>query len=787
MRDGTTQLTRDLESDMLPKYVILSHTWHSNSDSEVTYEDLMDEDPKVAESKLGYDKIRFCGDQAAKDGLEYFWVDTCCINKQSSAELQQAITEMFSYYKGAVTCYVYLSDVKGDQAPIINTDSRTTSVSWETTFRNSRWFKRGWTLQELLAPDSVEFYSVDRVRLGDKRSLEQMIHEITGIPHRALQGHSLADFSVTEQLSWSTDRETKKREDRAYCLLGIFDVFMPLLYGEGDYAYTRLRREIDGKRIDDARMDHALMSLPIAADAAFNSFNNQHEATCLQNTRVELLQEIEKWAATPDDRCIWWLNGIAGTGKSTIARTVARLHHDMGNLGASFFFSRGGGDLGNAAKLVTTLARQLATRVPSTRRSICEALLAQTDIADYSLRDQWDQLILKPLSKLNTESSPPIILFVLDALDECDSERDIRVLVQLLASARTLTNIRLRVFATSRPEVPIRQIFGKIPDASTVFVLHEISPTKVNRDLTRYFEYRFSDFKEERGLENDWPGKEVVNKLVEISCGLFIWASIACRFVCEGKRLAQKRIEALIKGHRYGGGPEEQLDQIYTTVLENAVMQLENFSEMEKVDLYATLNEALGSIVLLFSPLAMESLAELLGKPLVDIKETLNDLHTILNIPEQTFRPIRLHHPTFRDFLLDKNRCVDPNFWVDEKKMHEVLADHCLTLMEKKLKTDICGLRSPGILLIDVDPHRIERCISPGLQYASLYWAQHYRRSGTILSDNDRVDRFFREHFLHWLEVINLMGKSSEMAAIVRLYHSLLDVSTGHRGRHSCK
>jgi WD40 repeat protein len=778
-RDGTTKFTQDYENDILPKYAILSHTWSTNNDEEVTYDDLMHEDSKVAESKLGYEKIRFCGDQAATEGLEYFWVDTCCINRHSSAELQQAITEMFSYYQRAVTCYVYLADVKAKEAPVIKANGGTTSVLWEAPLRESRWFKRGWTLQELLAPDSVHFFSADRIRLGDKRSLEHLIHEITGIPHQALRGRDLNSFSVTERLSWSKNRQTKKKEDRAYCLLGIFGIFMPLLYGEGDYAYARLSQEIEAKHSNSTRLDTALSTLPVALDAAFNSFNNQHESICLPDTRVELLQEIAEWVAGDDDSCVWWLNGIAGTGKSTIARTIARKHHDMGNLGASFFFSRGGGDHGSANKLVTTLARQLANRVPSAKRSICEAVVEHTDITEYSLRDQWDQLILKPLSKLDKNSSPPIILLVLDALDECDSERDIRALVQLLASARTLTNVRLRVFVTSRPEVPIRHIFGKIPDESTVFVLHEISPAIVNRDLTLFFENQFQSFKEERGLEDEWPGADLVKRLVDISCGLFIWASIACRFVCEGKQIAMRRIEALIKGHRRGGGPEEQLDQIYTTVLENAIVQ--DCSETEKAELYAMLNETLGAVVLLASPLSMESLANLLGRPLVDIKETMNDLHTIFHIPEQTYRPIRPHHPTFRDFLLDKNRCSDPNFWVDEKKMHGVLADRCLTLMEKKLKRDICGLDWPGKLQSDVDSEQIERCIPPALQYACLYWAQHYRRSGAIFFDNDRVDRFFREHFLHWLEAASLMGKSNEVAAIARLYHSLLDPSKNSR------
>ncbi|KAK7416688.1 hypothetical protein QQX98_005014 [Neonectria punicea] len=766
--NGKIELTSDIPEESLPKYAILSHTWLADHEQEVDFKDMSRGD---AESKpAGFLKIRFCADQAAKDGLEYFWVDTCCIKKQSSAELQEAITSMFCWYRNASKCYAYLSDVYVSGTSYIEQEN---PPSWESAFRRSRWFTRGWTLQELLAPPSVEFFSAEGQRLGDKKSLERFIHEITGIPHQALRGDALTRFSVTERLKWTENRQTKRKEDSAYCLLGIFNIFMPLIYGEGDHAFARLREEIDKKHAENARLDDILSTLPIASEAAFNSLNNQHEPTCLSNTRVELLEDIAEWADGSDERCIFWLNGIAGTGKSTIARTVARAYYDRGNLGASFFFSRGGGDLGNANRLVTTLARQLATREPSARHYICEAIAEQTDIAERSLRDQWDQLILNPLSKLNHSSCPSTVVLIIDALDECDSEKDIRVILRVLATARSLTNIRLRILITSRPEIPIRHGFGMIPEVERqVFVLHEISPELVDRDLSLYFQDSFSVIREERGFADDWPGKKTVKRLVDNSCGLFIWASTACRFVREGRRLASKRISILLNGHRSDAGPEQQLDQIYTNVLQDSIQQ--DYNEKEKAELYDMLREVLGSIVILSSPLSIESLANLLSIPINDVKDTLADLHTIFHIPRQASRPVRLHHPTFRDFLLNKSRCRDPDLWVDEKEAHKNLANGCIALMSKMLKMNICGLGSPGTLVKDVAPGHITRCIPPELQYACLYWAQHYRQSGARLTDGDPVHQFLEEHILHWLEAINLMGKSSEMTTIIRLYHSLL-------------
>src|ERR1700755_579889 len=187
---GKLSLTKNFVEDEVPPYAILSHTWGDDVD-EVTFKDLENGRGK---SKPGYAKVRFCGERARKDGIDYFWVDTCCIDQTNHHELSEAITSMFRWYHDAVKCYVYLSDVsarKRDNNGMIQ-------QTWESAFRNSRWFTRGWTLQELLAPKSVLFYSRDRIRLGDKQSLEQQIHKITGIAVEALRGGYLGDFDVEE-------------------------------------------------------------------------------------------------------------------------------------------------------------------------------------------------------------------------------------------------------------------------------------------------------------------------------------------------------------------------------------------------------------------------------------------------------------------------------------------------------------------------------------------------------------------------------------------------------------
>jgi hypothetical protein len=237
---GDVELVSFHDEDV-PPYAILSHTWAE--DQEVTYDEMV---RGAGREKSGYDKIRFCSSQAALDGLEYSWIDTCCIDKSASHELSTAINSMFRWYQRASKCYVYLSDVAMSEC-IANVESSRTTV--EEAFRQSRWFTRGWTLQELLAPTYVEFFSKEGKMLGSRISLEQQIYGITKIPLRALRGQNLTEFSIEERMSWSANRTTTLKEDKVYCLLGIFGVFLSLIYGEGeDYAAMRLREEIERRQ-----------------------------------------------------------------------------------------------------------------------------------------------------------------------------------------------------------------------------------------------------------------------------------------------------------------------------------------------------------------------------------------------------------------------------------------------------------------------------------------------------------------------------------------------------------
>ncbi|KAI8941160.1 hypothetical protein NX059_002397 [Plenodomus lindquistii] len=236
-----------------PPYAILSHTWE---DEEVTFQDLMSGAGKV---KAGYRKLLFCGQQAVLDDLQYFWCDTCCIDKRDLVELTRSINSMFRWYQNAAKCYVYMADVS-----FATEGSRTEELrsEWEPQFRASRWFTRGWTLQELLAPTEVEFFSTKSHRLGDKQSLCGLISDITTIPSVALRGRPLTQFSISTRMKWAAGRQTTEDEDGAYCLLGIFNVFMPLIYGESKAnALLRLQQAIKERPAEDTSSSTATSEL----------------------------------------------------------------------------------------------------------------------------------------------------------------------------------------------------------------------------------------------------------------------------------------------------------------------------------------------------------------------------------------------------------------------------------------------------------------------------------------------------------------------------------------------
>jgi hypothetical protein len=333
--------------------------------------------------------------------------------------------------------------------------------------------------------------------------------------------------------------------------------------------------------------------------------------------------------------------------------------------------------VGNASKFVTSIAIQLASNVRALRPSIYDAVSEHSDITSLSLRDQWQMLVVNPLSKLEGNGQYASYVLIVDALDECDDDESIGMIFQLLSDARALKASHLRVFLTSRSENPIRHGFSKIPDNEHKdFILHNISRSIVDDDISAFLRHSLRVIAQERSLKDGWPGEEAIRCMVHTASGLFIWAATACRFIREGQRFAAKRLEAILKGSGSITLPEKHLDEIYITVLQHSISP--KYTDEEKEESYHILRQMLGSIVILLSPLSICSLSRLLCLPKDDINQTLEDLHSVLDIPKSETLPLRLHHPSFRDFLINEDRCKDQNLRVDEKQAHRTLTDKCI-------------------------------------------------------------------------------------------------------------
>ena len=490
--------------------------------------------------------------------------------------------------------------------------------------------------------------------------------------------------------------------------------------------------------------------------------------------------DIIRWSGNPYDACIFWLSGMAGTGKSTISRTVARRWYDENRLGASFFFSRGQGDLANASKFFATLACQLARTQPSLATPMREAIINNPDITKQGLQDQWEHLIRRPLSQV--KDLPSELILVMDALDECDGEKDIRLILHLLSQANYLGSLRLKIFVTSRPETPIQLGFRDISnDAHRDFALHAVLNTVVNHDISVLFRHEFEGIRKRHELPDEWPDSSSLDRLVRKAGGLFIYATTVCRFIGYEYSHPPNRLILVLKDTKEHGSSMEQLDSMYTTLLRHAVTSKDGKPEEEEL-LAQRFRRIVGSIVVLRDTLTAAALTELLHAEGWEVKQTLRTLGSVLRYSDGDGAPITLLHPSFRDFLLDNQRCQDPRLAVVAENTHRDLAVRCLELMSGSLRQDICSLKYPGTLNSDIAPETLQRFLPAELRYACRYWVDHIQQGNVKLCDGEplhnQVDAFMNEHFLHWLEALSLLGEMHDGILMVKAINSMLPVSS---------
>jgi hypothetical protein len=522
--------------------------------------------------------------------------------------------------------------------------------------------------------------------------------------------------------------------------------------------------------------------LPYVSDAVWNSYTEDRNAKCLPNTREKLLEEVEVWIkdTTRQSKAVFWLNGMAGTGKSTISRTISQRLAQDGRLGATFFFKRGEADRGGISKMMPTIARQLSMNQPLLSPHIHAAIRNDPAVASKPVREQFNDLILKPLMKSSGQfSSNNCVAIVIDALDECDLDTEIRLVVNMLSTVNAIHCPRPRVFITSRPDLPVRLGFKDVEGSYRDLILHDISASIIKQDISTFFCHKMKLIREDwnasvgenRKLPQDWPGSEYIRSLVDKAVPLFIFAATACRFISERQLGSpEKQLRRFLEYQ--AEGTTSQLGFTYRSVL--AHLFSSNCSKSSESRIILEFRRVVGTIINLFDPLSTSALSRLLDIDQDIIDSKLDLLHSVLDVPPSPDAPIRMLHLSFRDYLLSPET-KEHKFWIDEKASARNLAKDCLRVMET-LQPDICHLKMPGTPRSTLKPEFINACIPPEVQYACLYWVNHQVVARFGPKDATRILTFLKQHLLHWVEAMSLLGRAFQITKLMRELLSVIPI-----------
>jgi len=480
----------------------------------------------------------------------------------------------------------------------------------------------------------------------------------------------------------------------------------------------------------------------------------------MKGTRGDVLFQLERWSNDEQDKRVFWLNGLAGTGKSTIAQTFAELSFADGKLGASFFCSRDFDDRSNLRTIFPTLAFQLAHRHPRFRDELLPVLTASPDVGRESLCSQMEKLIVGPFHATQTST-----LIIIDALDECRDEEPASALLSVLS--RYVDKIPLiKFFITGRPEPRIRSGFRleSLQPHTYVLRLHDVKCSSVDNDIRLFFGARLADIAKNRSdcnLLEDWPSSSDLDTLCEKAAGLFIYASTVVKFVASKDHQPTERLvdiislpQSTIEEGRSG------LDQLYTEVLQQAFLNI----RVDDGRFYSRFRIVVGAVLLVLNPLSATALSDLLG--ISNLSTTLRSLHSLLIIPTNELDPAPIHafHKSFPDFLTDPGRCTDQHFFIDPSIYHGEVLLLCFNMMGGRLKRNICEL-DDGVPLSKVEDLPTQRAtyIGGGLGYACHFWTKHLvmvPSNSPVVEEVDKaIEKFFTTYFMFWVEVLSLMGK----------------------------
>jgi NACHT domain len=511
------------------------------------------------------------------------------------------------------------------------------------------------------------------------------------------------------------------------------------------------------------------LSLPRVPYASYDSGRKDLPSSCLEGTRVGILNDIGAWLerTEPNTPPVYWLNGLAGIGKSTVAQTVSDRAEKKGILGASFFFSRSDNLLRDPQLVLPTLAFQLAHSDNAFKDVIVEAIQQNADLGHKALLTQIQRLIVMPLLKIDPNRNT--LLIVLDALDECEEKGTAELLKLLFSHAIQIPF--LRILITSRPEPHISSVFD---DASNYAqrILHDIEASVIEQDIRLYIMSELAKIPQKLGLRmtTGWISEDEIDSLVAKSGKLFVYAATTVRFIGDDRLRDPRRHLNLIlntqAAQQIGATPYTQLDNLYMGVLRNTL------SDSNRRDVLDRFQLVVGSIVLLRQPLPLHSLAHFVGFQIDTVDATLSHLRSVIIPPSNIHDAPRIYHHSFLDFITDSRRCVDPDFLIvsipDQERRHTI---RCFELMAMFLKRDVAGISHPWILNSKVDglERKVNDALPPEVQYACRFWASHLSR----VEFGDRrvveaLEGFSRRSILWWLEAMSLIGSSFTAAGCMQ-------------------
>ena len=490
---------------------------------------------------------------------------------------------------------------------------------------------------------------------------------------------------------------------------------------------------------------------------------SQDRQPCLRRTRTSVLAQIEGWEIDTGDNRIFWLNGLAGTGKSTIAQTFAERSSARGRLGASFFCSRFDEGRSNISRIFPTIAHQLALWSEQYRWCLL-SVIHDIDAARESPYNQAKALLVDPL-----EESGISCTIVIDALDECKDDQPASAILSIL-SRFTDRIPRVKFFITGRPESQIRSGF-RLPllrPITTVLKLHEVLPRSVDSDIRLFLETQIVEIAKRRSdcrVSDPWPSTRDLDVLCQKSGGLFIYAATVVKYIDDRYQTPQVQLFNVVG--RPSSTIEEGksgLDRLYHEILKEA---FEEADADDNAEIFQRFRAIVGTIVLLTEPVSRSSLGSLLASDVNEVSSRLRHLHALLAIPDDDQSHVLILHKSFPDFLTDPLRCRDHRFFIHPSSQHRDISLSCFALMESNLRRNMCGI-PPYASDGDVSdlPELRKVFIGDGLEYACRFWAHH----GTSVTVEDEVEtvlsrllEFLKTKFLYWVEVLSIskdLGRS---------------------------